>query len=188
MPIDPREFERLVTNHFATVTDEEFLENLRKAAPYLFTDSSEETNDIHISHISDLNPNNSNSIVVGRASPLENLQVQKQNKLSQYREIVKSLISNYANSDISNDKIEVQLVLDTDRDHYQWMNVGWQGSDRIYRCVMHFDIKDGKIWLQQNLTDRDPAEELVNMGVAKEDIVLGLQMPSKRLYSDYGVA
>ena len=68
------------------------------------------------------------------------------------------------------------------------MNVGWQGSDRIYRCVMHFDIKDGKIWLQQNLTDRDPAEALVNMGVPKEDIVLGLQMPSKRLYTNYGAA
>jgi XisI protein len=56
-------------------------------------------------------------------------------KLSKYREFVKSLISNYANSDISNDKVEVHLVLDADRDHYQWMNFGWQGSDRIYRCV-----------------------------------------------------
>jgi XisI protein len=65
------------------------------------------------------------------------------------------------------------------------MNVGWQGSNRIYRCVMYFDIKDGKIWLQQNLTDRDPAEELVNMGVSKEDIVLGLQMPFKRFYTGY---
>jgi XisI protein len=61
---------------------------------------------------------------------------------------------------------------------------------------MHLDIKDGKIWLQQNLTvgvasqyeNRDPAEELVEMGVPKGDIVLGLQMPSKRLYTDYGVA
>ncbi len=76
------------------------------------------------------------------------------------------------------------------------MNVGWQGAERIYRCVMHFDIKDGKIWLQQNLTvgvasrneNRDPAEELVEMGVPKGDIILGLQMPSKRLYTDYGVA
>jgi hypothetical protein len=180
MPINPREFERLVTDHFATVTDEEFLENLRKCSPYLFTDSSEETNDIQISHdISDLNSNNSHSIL--------DRQVQEQNKLNQYREIVKSLISNYANSDISNDNVEVQLLLDVERDHYQWMNIGWQGSDRIYRCMMHFDIKDGKIWLQQNLTDRDPAKELVNMGVPKGDIVLGLQMLSKRLYTDYGV-
>jgi hypothetical protein len=109
-------------------------------------------------------------------------------KISQYREFVKSLISNYANSDVANDNVEVQLILDTDRDRYLWMNIGWQGAERIYRSVMHFDIKDGKIWLQQNLTDRDPAEELVEMGVPKGDIILGLQMPSKRLYTDYGVA
>jgi len=82
--------------------------------------------------------------------------------------------------------VEVQLILDPVRDHYQWMNVGWQHLTRVYRCAIHFDIKDGKIWLQQNLTDRNPAEELVAMGVPKEDIVLGLHPPYKRQYTEYG--
>jgi XisI protein len=180
MPINLKKFEQIVTEHFATVTDEEFLENLRKSSPYLFIENSEATKDLQISDTSALNSNNCHSII-----DRQNIE---ENKIDRYREFVKSLISNYANSDISNEEVEVQLVLDADRDHYQWMNVGWQGSDRIYRCVMHFDIKDGKIWLQQNLTDRDPAEELVNMGVPKGEIVLGLQMPSKRPYADYGVA
>ena len=59
---------------------------------------------------------------------------------------------------------------------------------RIYRSIIHIDIKDGKIWLQQNLTDQNPAEELVEMGVPREDIVLGLQPLYKRPYTDYGVA
>lgn len=80
------------------------------------------------------------------------------------------------------------FILDTERNHYQWMNVGWEELNRIYRCVMHFDIKDGKIWLQQNLTDLNPAEELVEMRIPREDIVLGLQAPYKRQYTDYGVA
>jgi hypothetical protein len=180
MPINLRKFEQIVTEYFATVTDEEFLENLRKSSPYLFTENSEVRKDIQISDASDPISSNCSSTI--------DQQNTEENKIDRYREAVKSLISNYANSDISNDEVEVQLMLDADRDHYQWMNVGWQGSDRIYRCVMHFDIKDGKIWLQQNLTDQDPAEELVNMGVPKGDIVLGLQMPSKRLYTDYGVA
>ncbi|MGB3293305.1 MAG: element excision factor XisI family protein, partial [Phormidesmis sp.] len=36
--------------------------------------------------------------------------------------------------------------------------------------------------------DQDPAEDLMAMGVAREDIVLGLQPPYKRPYTDYGVA
>ncbi|KJH72253.1 XisI protein [Aliterella atlantica] len=108
-------------------------------------------------------------------------------KIDRYRTYVQQLLTRYAESDIDN-TIEVQLILDAERDHYQWMNVGWHGLNRIYRCIMHFDIKDGKIWLQQNLTDQNPAEDLVEMGVPREDIVLGLQPPFKRQYTQYGVA
>jgi hypothetical protein len=54
--------------------------------------------------------------------------------------------------------------------------------------VIHFDIKDEKIWLQRNMTDLDPAADLVAIGVDRLDIVLGLQAPHKRPYTDYGVA
>ena len=109
-------------------------------------------------------------------------------KVEQYRVLVKTLITRYASEDISSQDVAVELVLDVEHDHYQWMNVGWEGLSRIYSCIVHLDIKDGKVWLQQNLTDRNPAEELVDMGVAREDIVLGLHPPYKRPYTDYGVA
>jgi hypothetical protein len=109
-------------------------------------------------------------------------------KVAKYQECIKKLLTRYASNDVSDQDVEVQLILDTEHNHYQWMNVGWQQFNRVYRCVMHFDIKDGKIWLQQNLTDQNPAEELVEMGVPREDIILGLQPPFKRQYTDYGVA
>lgn len=109
-------------------------------------------------------------------------------KLTKYRELVQSLLTRYANEDVVDSEVEVQLILDEERDHYQWMNVGWENLNRVYRCIIHFDIKDGKVWLQQNLTDQNPAEELVAMGVPREDIVLGLHPAYKRQYTDYGVA
>ncbi len=109
-------------------------------------------------------------------------------KIAKYRDNVKALLTRYADCDVEENGVEVQLIFDTERDHYQWMNVGWQNSNRIYRSVIHFDIKEGKIWLQQNLTDQNPAEELVAMGVPREDIILGLQSPYKRQYTEYGVA
>jgi hypothetical protein len=109
-------------------------------------------------------------------------------KLAQYRQYVQILMSRYAEDDVSDDEVEVQLICDTERDHYQWMNVGWEHLTWIYQTIIHIDIKDGKIWLQQNLTEQNPAEELVEMGVPREDIILGLQPPYKRPYTDYGVA
>ena len=109
-------------------------------------------------------------------------------KLDNYRKIVQDLIAQYASSDSAQGDVEVQLLMDPVRDHYQWMNVGWKGMRRVYSCFVHIDIKDEKIWLQQNWTEEDPAADLVKMGVLPEDIVLGLQPPYKRPYTDYGVA
>ena len=66
--------------------------------------------------------------------------------------------------------------------------MGWSGDHRIYGCVLHFDIKEGKIWLQHNATDIDIGQELIEMGVPKEDIILGIHPPYKRPYTGYGVA
>ncbi len=110
-------------------------------------------------------------------------------KLAKYQNCIQELLTRYASGDKNNAEVEVQLIFDIERGHYQWMNVGWEGSNRIYRCAVHFDLQqDGKVWLQQNLTDQDPAAELLEMGVAREDIILGLQPPYKRQYTEYGVA
>jgi hypothetical protein len=46
-------------------------------------------------------------------------------KVTLYREYVQTLLSHYAKDDVSDAHVEVQLIFDTERDHYQWMNVGW---------------------------------------------------------------
>ncbi len=62
-------------------------------------------------------------------------------KVTQYRHCVQKLLSQYTKDDISDDEVEVQLIFDTGQDQYQWMNVGWRGCNRIYYCIVHFDIK-----------------------------------------------
>jgi XisI protein len=109
-------------------------------------------------------------------------------KVDQYRQWVQDLLHRYVREDVAEEGVEIQLVMDTVRDHYQWINLGWHGLDYIYDCFLHIDIKDGKIWIQRNWTEENPAEALVKMGVPRQDIVLGLQPPSKRPYTDYGVA
>jgi predicted XRE-type DNA-binding protein len=89
----------------------------------------------------------------------------------------------------SNDQIiEVEFVFDKERDRYLVIDLGWNEHHRIYNCFIHLDIKDGKIWIQRNQTDRSFADELVQMGIPKEEIVLGVQPPYAREYTGFGVA
>ncbi|MGH2412677.1 MAG: XisI protein, partial [Microcystaceae cyanobacterium] len=94
----------------------------------------------------------------------------------------------YASYKPLNPEIECQFVCDTEQDHYQVVNMGWQQYRRIYGCVIHLDIKDGKIWIQHNTTDIDIAEKLVKLGVLRQDIVLGFQSPSVRKFTAYAVS
>lgn len=45
-------------------------------------------------------------------------------KIAKYRECIQNLLTCYAKDDVSTDDVEVQLIFDTQQDHYQWMNVG----------------------------------------------------------------
>ena len=52
---------------------------------------------------------------------------------------------------------------------------------------MHFDIKNGKIWVQYNGTEEHVGETLMQLGVPASDIVLGFRSVFKRQFTGYGV-
>jgi len=108
-------------------------------------------------------------------------------KLSFYRSCVQDILKKYENRKPSAGDIEVQLIEDTMRDRYQVCSVGWLEKRRVHGCKVHIDIKEGKIWIQHNLTEDRLARELEEKGVPKHDIVLGFHSPFKRQFTDYAV-
>ncbi len=108
-------------------------------------------------------------------------------KLEYYRNCVQTLLENESKCFPEKENVETALCFDTKRDHYQIMRIGWKDLIRVYHTAIHFNIKEGKIWLQQNTTDIEIAEELVEMGIPREDIVLGIHPPYKRPYTKYGI-
>jgi hypothetical protein len=109
-------------------------------------------------------------------------------KLEQYRDCIKKLLSQYASYQHAYGEVENQVIFDSEHDHYQLVHVGWEEKKRIYGCSIHLDIKNEKIWIQWNSTDVDIAEELVSLGVDKQDIVLGFHTQYMRQYTDYAVS
>lgn len=108
-------------------------------------------------------------------------------KLAQYRAYIQQLVEQYGKYKPSYGEIEMQPIFDTEHDHYQLFTVGWHGKKRIHGCIMHLDIKDGKIWIQHDGTEIGMANELVAQGVPKEDIVLAFHAPSRRSYTGFAV-
>jgi hypothetical protein len=104
-----------------------------------------------------------------------------------YRVIVRRLIEEYARHTPSHGQIEAEAVVDPERDHYEVMHVGWDGARRVHGCVVHLDIRDGKIWVQHDGTSRPVAEELLRAGIPREDIVLGFHPAEVRRHTSFAL-
>jgi hypothetical protein len=108
-------------------------------------------------------------------------------KLTRYREAVKTLILDYAQYKPSVGEIEPEVIFDVERDHYELMMVGWRRTARVHGSVIHIDIRNGKVWIQHNGTEGDLGEELMELDVPREDIVLGYRRPEVREYTGYAL-
>lgn len=105
-------------------------------------------------------------------------------RLNTYRSAIQQIIVNHQDQDTSPELLS-ETIFDTERDHYQLVNVGWQNDRRIYGCILHLDILNGKVWIQYNGTEFDIANELVDRGIPKQDIVLGFQSTFKRQFTEF---
>ncbi|MBH8565892.1 XisI protein [Nostoc sp. CENA67] len=108
-------------------------------------------------------------------------------KIERYRQLIKQILTEHAQIGTTSDTVKAELIFDSEHDHYQLAYVGWQGDKRVFGPVMHFDIQDGKIWIQYNGTEDLVAERLLEMGVPSSDIVLGFHSAFKRQFTRYAV-
>ncbi len=107
-------------------------------------------------------------------------------RVNLYRSFIKEIIKRHSHPSAYGD-VEIQNIFDTEHDHYQLVHTGWYEKQRQYGCIMHLDIKDSKIWIQHDGTEIGVANELVELGVPKEDIVLTYHPPYKRPYTGFAV-
>ena len=109
-------------------------------------------------------------------------------KLAYYRDIVRKLIFEYATHKPANGKIEVEAVIDSERDHYEVVYVGWDGVRRVHGSVVHIDIIGDKVWIQYDGTSQPVAEALLEAGIPGEAIVLGFHLAELRQYTDFAIS
>ena len=110
-------------------------------------------------------------------------------KIRKYQDIIITYLQEYAKIKPANlPDVESMVIVDRENDHFQLLRIGWQEEQYVFTVVFHFDIRDGKIWFQRNITEREVVDELMERGVAREDIVLGFRPPYARPHTGFAVA
>jgi XisI protein len=94
--------------------------------------------------------------------------------------IIDTLLESMPESLLPND-LQVMPIFDRQAHRYQLLCQGWgTGEKRIFHPIIHIEIIDGKVWIQQNQSDTDVGEVLCDRGIPKSQMVLGLYLPSLR--------
>lgn len=110
-------------------------------------------------------------------------------KLKKYQEILQSIILQYAKYNPSYSETEWLPICDDERGEYLLVDAGWEKDEkRTYLTVFHFRIKNEKIYVEQDNTDANPVQQMLDAGVPKEDIVLAFYSPSHRKLTEFAIA
>jgi XisI protein len=95
-------------------------------------------------------------------------------KVKKYQNIVIEFLNRYnTDTTISSDTVQQRVLIDKKNNSFQLLSVGWRNQLYTFGPIFHFDIINGKIWMQCNNTEREVVDELMEAGVRKSDIVLG---------------
>lgn len=111
-------------------------------------------------------------------------------KLNHYRQLICQVLTQYAQCKlaVANGNIEVYTFFDFDGNYYQVFHAGWDGYQRIFGALIHVDLIANKIWIQYDCTEIGVANDLVELGVPKQDIVLAYHSPFMRQFDGFAVS
>ncbi len=105
-----------------------------------------------------------------------------------YRQLIERLLTDYARIPYAHGDVERQTIFDRAGDHYLLMLLGREGRRRVHGCLIHVDIREGKIWIQRDGTEHGIVRELMAAGLPKEQIVLAFRSPEMRQLGEFAVA
>ena len=85
-------------------------------------------------------------------------------KIKQYEKAILNILEEYAKIKYANIDGGNEVIADKENHRYQVVTIGWDGDVFVHDCPIHFDIIDGKIWVQQNMTEWEVGEMLEEQG------------------------
>lgn len=109
-------------------------------------------------------------------------------RLTKYRQMLKKIILDFAESLDDSETVEKVLFLDEEYDNYMLQCLGWKSYSRVDRRYILVRLRNGKIYIDDDWTQDGIAAMLVEAGVPPEDIVLAFNPPEVRALTGFAVA
>ena len=108
-------------------------------------------------------------------------------KLNKYRQIIRQTLTPYLDIVYSNVPVRNRAAFDQDNDQYLIISEGWNHQEHLHSCLIHLEIINNKVWIQCDNTEDGIANDLVQAGIPKSDIVLAFHPPDVRPFTEFAI-
>ena len=108
--------------------------------------------------------------------------------LVRFRGVIQRILTDYTKIPYAHGDIQFETIFDRESDRYLVVILGREKTRRVHGCLIHVDIIDGKVWIQRDGTEEGIANELIQAGIPKDQIVLGFRSPERRRLTELAVA
>lgn len=93
-------------------------------------------------------------------------------KINQYRQIVKQVVTYYSRLKPSHGNIRLDTIFDEAQDRYGLMQVGWDREKRVRGSLIYITLSGGKVIVEYDGMESGITQDLIDKGVPEEDIIL----------------
>ena len=108
--------------------------------------------------------------------------------LSSFFRVIEKVLQDYADFLGSDDQVQIECVFDREQGHYLLVEVGWEDTHRIHSTLIHIDVINQNLWIQQDNTEEGVADELIAAGISPEQIVLAFQSPERQKQTAFAIS
>lgn len=108
--------------------------------------------------------------------------------LTFYQDTIEKILEEYAAIPYSYGEVRQYVIVNADRTHFLLFDEGWEKNHRVHGCVVHIEIRDGKIWMHYDGIEDSITADLVEAGVPKDHIVLAFHPLNVRQHTGYAIA
>ena len=110
-------------------------------------------------------------------------------KITNYQNIIIDFLQEQGKYTLGMNKdIRREIIIDRESNNFQLLYIGWKGHNYQFFVAFHLSIINDKIWLQWNRTEHEVVDYLMERGVPKTDIVLGLTPPYARIHTGFAIS
>ena len=112
----------------------------------------------------------------------------KLEKVTKYRKVLQEIVERYAQMPRRSEQVPLVPICDTVHDNYLLMRVGWDNTGRAHHTLFHFRLKDGKVWVEHDGIEHGITNDLLEAGIAPQDIVLAFQGREPKLVAELALS